>query len=217
MTTSDEKPQIPTGRFERGGEECLLSSTGVPTPIQFIKGQVLLEDETVRKIIFHMRELNAQITRFKAHCFEDIGLFQELLAEEYGATIGGKKGNMTLSTFDTLEKVTIQISDRIDFGPEIHVAKALFDECVNDWASDSSPEVQLLVTSAFNTDKEGQFNRSEIFRLLRLDFQDERWEKAQEALRDAIRVNGSKTYIRGYERAQYDAPWNAITVDMAKA
>ena len=38
-----------------------------------------------------------------------------------------------------------------------------------------------------------------------------------EAIRDAMRVVGSKTYTRFYERSAPDAPWSAVTIDLAKA
>ena len=37
------------------------------------------------------------------------------------------------------------------------------------------------------------------------------------AIRDAMRIVGSKTYVRCYHRESFDAPWAAITIDLAKA
>ncbi len=53
--------------------------------------------------------------------------------------------------------------------------------------------------------------------LLRLDIQDARWRHAMDAIRDAMRVVGSKTYIRFYTRPSADAGWEAVTIDLAKA
>ena len=99
----------------------------------------------------------------------------------------------------------------------MQIAKELVDECLNEWAADSGPELRAIVTKAFNTDKEGQINRSEIFMLLNLDISDERWQRAMQAIRDAMRVVGSKTYVRFYERASQTASWEAITIDLSKA
>jgi hypothetical protein len=38
-----------------------------------------------------------------------------------------------------------------------------------------------------------------------------------EAIRDAIRVVGSKTYVRVFRRDAPDAAWQAVTIDLAKA
>ena len=77
--------------------------------------------------------------------------------------------------------------------------------------------MQAIVTNAFNTDKEGQINRAEIYKLLQLDIQDERWTRAMQAIRDAMRVVGKSTYVRCYQRSAPDAKWQHITIDLAKA
>lgn len=208
---------IPDGRKTVDGREYMPDAKGNLTPVEFIKPQDLLQDEVVRKIIGHAIPLSDQIGRFKAHTFDDIGGFDALLEQEYGTTVGGPKGNKTLMSFDGLYKVQVQVADHIDFGPELQVAKGLVDECLIEWAADARPEIQAIVQRAFNTDKAGQINRSEIFMLLRMDIKDARWQRAMDAIRDAMRVVGSKTYVRCYQRPRLDAPWAAITIDLAKA
>ena len=146
-----------------------------------------------------------------------LGAFEALLAQEYDVKKGGRKGNKTFMTFDGCMKVQVQVSDFIDFGPQLQIAKELIDECLNEWAADSRPEIRAIVTRAFNTDKAGQINRSEIFMLLRLDIEDERWRRAMDAIRQAMRVVGSKTYIRFYERDTPDGTWRPVTIDLARA
>jgi hypothetical protein len=38
-----------------------------------------------------------------------------------------------------------------------------------------------------------------------------------EAIRDAMRVTGSKMYVRFHERQKITDPWSAVTIDLAKA
>ena len=199
------------------GKQYMADAKGSLVPVEAVKPADKLEDETVRKIMDFARELSAQIGRFRGHTFTDLGEFDALLEQDYGAKGGGRKGNRTYQTFDGCQKVQMQVSDFIDFGPQLQIAKGLIDECLNEWAADSRPEIRAVVTRAFNTDKEGHINRSEIFMLLRLDIEDERWVKAMEAIRAAMRVTGSKTYIRFYERRAPDAEWKAVTIDMARA
>ncbi|MBY6244166.1 DUF3164 family protein, partial [Methylosinus sp. Sm6] len=171
----------------------------------------------VRKIIGYARDLSAQIARFRGHTFDDIGSLQALVAQEYQAPLGGAKGNITLTSFDGLMKVQVQVQDQLDFGPELQAAKRLVDECLTDWAADSRAEIRALVTRAFQVDATGKINRAEIFMLLRVEIEDERWARAMQAVRDSIRVIGSKTYVRFAERAAPDAPWRSITIDLAAA
>jgi uncharacterized protein YjgD (DUF1641 family) len=208
---------VPDGIITIEGEPHMVDGQRNKVPLSMVKPMDALIDQTVRRMIGFANPLSDQVARFKAHCFDDIGALEALLAEKYNAKLGGKKGNMTLMSFDGLYKVTVQVADHVAFGPELQVAKALVDECLNEWAEGARDEIKVIVTRAFNTDKEGQINRSEIFMLLRLEIKDDRWQRGMEAIRDAIRVVGSKTYVRCYQRATQDAPWAAISIDLAKA
>ncbi|WP_298815436.1 DUF3164 family protein [uncultured Roseibium sp.] len=198
------------------GNPYMRDANGSLVPLENVKPQNKLEDETVRKVIGYAEQLSAQIARFKGHTFTDLGEFDALLAQDYGLQKGGKKGNRTYQTLDGCMKVQVQVADLIDFGPQLQIAKALIDECLIEWAADSRPEIRTIVTRAFNTDKEGQVNQSEIFMLLRLEIDDPRWKKAMDAIRDAMRVTGSKSYLRFYRRDTPDAGWEAVTIDLAK-
>lgn len=199
------------------GKAYVQDGNGHFVPVETVKPQHKLEDETVRKIVGYARDLSAQIARFRGHTMTDLGEFDALLQQEYGAKRGGRKGNRTYQSIDGLLKVQVQVSDFIDFGPELQVAKGLIDECLNEWSAEARPEIRAVVTRAFDTDKAGRINRAEIFMLLRLDIEDTRWKRAQDAIRDAMRVVSSKEYVRFYERDTPTARWRAITIDLAKA
>ena len=207
---------IPDGRTQLGDVTYLHDAKGSLVPISLIKPQYLLEDDLVRKIIGYAVAISDQVARFKQHTFDDIGGFEALLAQEYEATVGGPKGNKTLTSHDGLFKVQVQVADNVVFGPELQTAKVLVDECLNEWAAGARDEIRAIVTRAFNTDKAGQINRSEIFMLLRLEIEDPRWQRGMKAIRDAMRVIGSKTYIRCSRRDAVDGPWEPVSIDLAK-
>jgi hypothetical protein len=200
-----------------GDKDYVTDAKGALVPLESVKPMDLLIDETVRKIAHYALELNAQIARFKGHTFADIGGLQALVAQEYGATLGGAKGNITLSNFDGTLKVQVQVADLIEFGPELQAAKALIDECLSGWAAESGAELRAIVTRAFQVDKEGKINRAELFMLMRVEIEDARWNNAMRAIRDSIRVIGSKTYVRMARRENSSAAWQAITIDLASA
>ncbi|WP_304616955.1 DUF3164 family protein [Paracoccus sp. (in: a-proteobacteria)] len=216
MTAFTPHP-IPDGIVEAGGKRYMPDAKGALVPVELIKPQVQLEDETVRRIMGFALALSDQISRFKGHTVSDLGEFDALLAQEYDLRKGGPKGNRSYKTHDGLFEVEVRVQDQIEFGPELQIAKTLVDECLNEWAEDARAEIRAIVTRAFNTDKEGQINRSEIFMLLRLDITDERWRRAMRAIRDAMRVTGSKSYIRFWMREAHDQPRRAITIDLASA
>lgn len=209
--------KIPTGRTMIDGVEHILGPDGAKLPVSIVKPQHVLEDELVRQEISHAAALSEQLSRFLGHFFDNLGAYEALVAERYGATVGGKKGNKTLMSYDGLFKMTVQVADNVVFGPELKVAKTLVDECLTDWSAGAGDELKAVITRAFNTDKEGQINRAALYSLLRLEISDERWKQAMQAIRDAMRVVGSKSYVRFYRRETSDAAWQPITIDLARA
>lgn len=217
MTLSTEAAAPQPGVTVLNGKTYMADTGGRLVPQELVKPEHLLEDQTVRKIVAFAEDLNAQITRFRGHTFEDVVTFVELLQAQYGGSRGGAKGNITLTSYDGCLKVVVQVQDLLTFGPELQVAKGLVDECITAWAEDARPEIRALVEHAFQVDKEGRINRAALFQLRRLDIDDERWQRAMEALSDAIRVIGSKEYVRFYKRPEPKAKWQPVTIDLAVA
>lgn len=207
----------PNGVQDVGGRPMMADAQGRLVPVALVKPVDKLMDETVRKIVAFALDLEAQIARFRGHCFEDVADFQALIAQEYEASVGGRRGNVTLTSFDGLQKVQIQVADLLAFGPELQAAKRLVDDCLTDWSAGAGDELRSIVTRAFQVDKEGRVNRAEIFMLLRVQIEDSRWIRAMDAVRDSIRVLGSKTYIRFYRRESVDQGWSPISIDLASA
>ncbi|MDP2086301.1 MAG: DUF3164 family protein [Gemmobacter sp.] len=216
-TSRFEPHPVPPPTVLVDGKTYWRKANGGLEPVEHVKATDQLEDQTVRKIFGYALALSDQVSRFKAHTFEDLGDFDALLAQEYGLTKGGAKGNRTYTSFDGMMRVSVRVADLIDFGPGLQIAKALIDECINEWAAEARSEIRAIVTRAFNTDREGQINRSEIFGLLRHDITEPRWVEAMRALREAMRVIGSKTYVRIEHRDAPDGPWSAVTIDLARA
>jgi hypothetical protein len=186
-------------------------------PVDQIKPQEVLEDDTVTRIMGYARDLSAQIARFHGHTFADVAAFQDLLSERYGASRGGTKGNVTLTSFDGCEKVVVQVADRLTFGPSLQTAKQLMDECIAEWSAGSRPEIQTLVQHAFEPNAAGEISREKIFALRRIEIDDPRWRAAVEAINDSVRTEGSKAYVRFYQRPVPEAKWEPVTINLASA
>lgn len=199
------------------GTPYLRDAKGNLVPVASVKPVDLLMDETVRKVLDKARDVSAVVAAFKGEAFESVNELQALISQNYGATVGGKKGNITLVSFDGCQKVQVQVADLLEFGPELQAAKSLIDECLSEWAAGSGAELRALVNRVFQVDKEGHINRAELFMLMRVEIEDERWVRAMEAIRDSIRIIGSRTYVRFYDRPAPDAAWRAITIDLASA
>jgi hypothetical protein len=184
---------IPDGKIVVGDKTYMADPKGALLPIEIVKPQHLLEDQMVREQFGWFLALVEQISRFRGHLFGDLGEFDALLAEKYGVEKGGAKGNRTYSTVDDCYRISIRVRDALDFGPELQQAKALIDECLRGWSEDAAAPLRVIVNGAFNVDKEGLINKSEIFKLLRHNITEPSWVSAMEALRDAVRITGSRT------------------------
>lgn len=217
MADTPTPAAVPPNAIEIAGHFYMRDAKGALIPLGLVKPQHLLEDETVNKIMAFAIDLSAQVARFKGHTFEDLNAFQSLLEQHYGARAGGAKGNVTYQSFDGLRKIKVQIADQFSFGPELQQAKALVDECLVEWGAESREEIRALVNRVFSVEKEGQINRAELFMLLRLEIADERWQRAMDAIRDSIRVTGTKSYVRFYIRADAQADFITVTIDLAAA
>jgi hypothetical protein len=154
------------------------------------------------------------VARFRRHTFDDIDGFVALMDQHYGAR-GGTKGNLTLTTYDGLLKVQVAVADLIVFGAELQTAKSLVDECLQEWSAKSGKELRTVVQRAFDVEKEGLINRGRLLALLGYEIEDERWLRAMDAIRDSIKVIGSKRYVNVYRRADAKAPWTRVSIDVA--
>lgn len=210
-TTVVPAAEIPAG--------FMKNDRGHYVPVAQIPPAELLEDQLVKKVFAYGYELAGQIARFKGHTFDDCATFLDLLAEQHGITKRGLKGkgNVTFKSFEGLLRVQIQVQDQIYFGPGLQVAKTAIDECLRSWSADARTELQAVITETFKTDKEGQVSRAGVFSLLRMQIEDSKWQDAMRVLRESIRTQGSKTYIRIQYRRDSDGGWNTLSIDLASA
>lgn len=202
-TTSD----IPPGYMK--------DAQGRLVPIEAIKPIDIERHNLVLDIVAKSRELNAAMAKFKFDCFGDIAAFVQLSAEQYGAKIGGEKGNVTLLSFDGQYKVLRAISETLAFDERLQAAKALIDECIHRWSQGASVEIRALVNDAFQVDSSGKINTGRVLGLRRLDITDDKWKSAMQAIGDAVQVTGSKSYVRIYKRIGTTDEYQAIPLDIA--
>jgi hypothetical protein len=203
--------------IEVGGNRYYRDARGALVPENLVKPPDLLRDQAVRKILSYAEVLSEQLSRFRGHTFDDIGALLELLAADYKTTLGGKKGNVGLTSIDGTLKVVVQVQDHLTFGAEMQIAKHLVDECISDWAAGARDEIRALVEHAFQVDKEGRINRGALYQLRRLDIDDDRWRQAMAALTDSMQVVGTATYVRFYRRASPEGRWQPVTINLATA
>jgi len=196
-------------------EGYLKNQQGHLVPINSIDQHDLDRDELIQELVSGAKVLQTAMAKFKAQAMGDIEAFIDLAAERYEVKLGGRKGNVSLTSFDGRYKIQIAVSDRLVFDERIQAAKALVDECILIWTEGSSSEIKALVEHAFQTDKEGKINLGRILSLMRLSIDDPKWRRAMDAIKDSMQVASSSTYLRIYERQEDGKKYQQIVLDIA--
>jgi hypothetical protein len=174
-----------------------------------------LRDDLVRRLIADARQLSSDIAHAKALYFGEIDAFIALSLQEFGVGRGGEKGNVTLISYDGRFKIVRAIAEVIRFDERLQAAKALIDECLNDWSSGAPSELQAIVQDAFRVDQQQNIRVQQVLSLRKLVIEDARWQRAMEAIGHSIQVVRTKAYVRFYERVGDSDQWQAIPLDIA--
>ena len=202
-----EKKPIPDGYW--------INARGSLDPIETIKPIDRARDELVRELVAGARTLSGDVARYKDKALADIAAFVQLSGEQYGVRVGGNKGNVQLVSYDGRYKVLRAVAERLSFDERLQAAKELIEQCLTEWTQDARPELRAIVNRAFETDKAGNLNTNAVLALRRLDINDERWQRAMQAIGESLQVVGSKSYIRLYERVCDSDKYQLISLDIA--
>jgi len=194
----------------------MVDPQGRLVPVETVEPIDLERNDLVIELVLKARELRQAMLKFKVESMADIAALVELSAEQYDIKLGGKKGNISLLSYDGKYKVQRSNSDHLVFDERLQVAKELIDQCIHRWAEGSGTEIRALVEHAFEVDREGKVNTARILTLRKIKIDDEQWIKAMEAIADSIQVAGSKTYLRLYERVGNTDQFEPISLDLAK-
>ncbi|MFM0636689.1 DUF3164 family protein [Paraburkholderia metrosideri] len=184
-------------------------------PASMVKPIDRLRDQTIHALIEDARLLHSHLAEFKARAFADIAAFVETSHEAYGLRVGGNKGNISLVTFDGRYKVVRQIAEYIQFDERLQAARELIDACILEWTQGSRDEIKVLISEAFQVDKEGKVSTARILALRRRSIEHPKWKLAMQAIADSVRVTDSRPYVRLYERSAETGDYQPISLDLA--
>jgi hypothetical protein len=198
---------IPEGYRENYRGDLVLETS--------IKEIDLVRDRLTIELVEKAKQMRNLLLQLKAEMHDDIAAFVALSAEQYGVALGGKKGSVTLTSFDGRYKVLRAMHDEIVFDERLQAAKALIDECLQDWTTGANQYLITLVNDVFRVDKNGDISTGRVLGLRRHNVDDDRWKRAMDAISDALQVVGSKSYIRVYERIENTDKYKQVALDIA--
>jgi len=195
-------------------ENYMEDGQGRLVPLAHVEEIDKLRNDLVLDLVKRSQALLKQMVEFKAQLMSEVSAFVDMSALEYDIKMGGKKGNLTLFSFDMQKKVQIQIAEYLVFDERLQIAKKMIDQCFKTWTEGGSSKIKTIINDAFQVDKQGRIDTKRILSLRKLKIDDALWKKAMTAISDSLQVSGSKSYFRVYERTEH-GNWKHITLDMA--
>lgn len=194
----------------------MINAQGHLVPLDMVKPEDKLEHDLVLSLENDAKIIRECLVTFKQLALTEVATFLDILSEKYERSKGGKKGNVTLTSYDGLIRVQVSVSDYINFGAQLEVAKGLIDECIDEWSEGANDNIKVIINQAFSKGSQGRFNTQAILGLRKLNIDDPKWLSAMEAISDSVKIISSKEYIRFYRRASTQCDWEAVSLDIAK-
>lgn len=206
-TTEQTRPPVPEG--------YMRNAAGHMVPLEEVRPHDKLRDQVAKDLVQEAADLHERLKQFKKRALDDIDDLVTISGERYGVSLGGKKGNVTVATYDGDFKVVRSYAERITVTEETEAARELINQCIMRWSEGANNNIKALVDRAFHTTNQGKLKMSAILDLLRLDIEDEQWQKAMEALKDSIQVTGTAVYVRVYKRVGKSDQYVPVPLDLA--
>lgn len=201
------QPHIPEGFMQ--------NAAGHLVPADQVREQDLLRDALVNDLTPKAIALHTALAEFKTAALQDIDDLVAIAGDRYGVKLGGKKGNVSLTSYDGRYKIQRAFREVVAFTEEIEAAKELIDRCLKRWTEGANQNVSAIVSQAFRTNSKQEIKTGKVLELMRLNIEDEEWQLAMQALRDALQNVGTAVYIRIYERIGQTDQYKPIPLDLA--
>jgi hypothetical protein len=202
-----DKMQPPPGYWRDANDNLV--------PVSKIKDVDKDRTRVVSQLCQAAKSQSAALMAFKTTAMQEVNEFVGRSLAQYDVAAGGKKGNVTLITFDGRFKIVRQMQETITFDERLQAAKALIDECIATWSKGSNVNIKVLVNDAFQVDQQGKISTQRVLGLRRLEIDDAKWLQAMQAIADSMRVASTKPYIRFYERDDASGDYYPISLDVA--
>ena len=201
------KTQIPPGYMQ--------DNAGRLVPESQVREQDKLRDQAVTELAKEALELHTRLASFKRRAVNDIADLLQIAADKYDVQLGGKKGNVSLCSYNGQYKIERVFQQRTDFNETLEVAKELFGNYLDEVTANADEDIRALIDRAFRPNSKGTIRTAELLGLIQLEIKHPLWVKAIEALKDSIVTNGSTLYIRVYQRIKDTDRYRQIPLDLA--
>jgi len=202
MATKDDK-----GRW--------IDASGNPVPVKYIDPVEKKRDVLVEKQIRQALLMQERLRKFKFSVLADIAKYLDWLAERNGEQSLSPGGNYQLTGFSGSKRVMIKINKVIEFDERLQLAKQKIDDCLERWSQGANDNLKAVVFDAFKVDRKGNVDTKRILGLRKLKIRDKAWIAAMELITEAVTITGTRSYLMFQVKADKDAEWETLRLDLA--
>ncbi len=172
-------------------------------------------DAVVSKVMQKTMKLQSDMEKHKAWVRAEAEKYLAYVKKHAGVEDVVTKGNLTLSDYANLHAIEISVNDIIVFDERLNVAKGIIDKCLLKWTKKSNINLKAIVDQAFAVDKKTGVNKMMILKLLEIEIQDSDWKKAMNMIRESMSVSGTRQYLGFRKRANSEAKFTAINLNLS--
>lgn len=177
-----------------------IDREGRLVPPEKVKEIDRIQDAAVEDMVAIAKELEAQMLEARRRIVARFDQALTDIAKAGKVTREQWKGNATLRSYSGDLVAERAVADRIVLDSRLKMAKTLLDEWIGENLEGASANIATFVTQAFSVNNQGRLNTRKILELLQYDIRDAKWVKAMGLIKDSIKVVGSSTYYRFWER-----------------
>lgn len=189
---------------------------GALVPVSAIRPIDLMRDDLVNELFAAIEPKAQAYAESKQKGIETVRTFVDVSAAEFDVK-PSKKGNVTLTSLDGKRRVLVAMQDVLTFDERLHAAKALIDQCLEEYSIGANANLKVIVQQAFDVNKEGNISTAKVLALRSYNIQDEKWQRAMRALTDSLTVHVSREYIRLYRRDEASGEYVRVDADTGRA
>lgn len=208
--TPDMEIYVPTR------EGTVPNVSGGQTARSCVQVRCLIQHDITVRLVEGARALRDLMAEQKQRFLAEAELYVRSMLAQYNADPTGKRGGFVIVSYDDLLKVELSVADYRAVDGAVVAAQALVSEVLTDLTEQLEPWVRELLDNAFNRDeKTGRINVDRLQSLRKVDIPHPKWPQTCEAIADSIRIAGSRSYLRFYERQRRDQQFTAISLQFS--
>lgn len=160
-----------------------------------------LEDEMVESLVDEAKQVHEVLIDFKVRAFDKCFSLVALLRQNYALDRLKKSetGSVTFRNYNGTRVAQIKVAKLITFDTKLKLAKEKLDEYFTEKTAGADPEIQTLITRAFEV-KNGNVDTRQILSLKSYQIKHPKWLEAMAMIDEATEISGTKSYLNFSER-----------------